>query len=151
MNPYDNIYNEKLGELIKDVPYNIEHIIDGFNTHVINALSHNTDISLSCTIEEFERVFLVASESGKWFMPEMFVAIEAVKSIPLQKSLFSELKPYIDVRKELNDMQAKWNEIAAPYMAEARKFAEDKAKRDAREIQSKQKLVALNGRSLSGK
>lgn len=151
MNIYDNIYNEKLGELIKDVAFPHTDVYEFFNGHVLNALRHNTEVSLSASLDEYKAVYLVAVNNEKWFMPEMFVALEAVRSIPPSKSLCANTFDWIETREVFNSMQTKWDTIAAPHMKEAREFTEAKAKRDSRELQAKQKLVALNGTKLHAK
>ncbi|MCD6012891.1 MAG: hypothetical protein K0Q79_2753 [Flavipsychrobacter sp.] len=158
MNPYDIIYNEKLGELLKDVQFIFDterHKIHvpTFNTFVVNALKYHTETTLDCSLSEYKQVYRNASLERKWFMPEMFVALQAVKSLPPKDSLLGtgeclDIEMYIERREDWDYLLNQWNTIAAPYMAEARKFAEDKAKRDQRELQTKSKLVQLNGQRL---
>ena len=161
MNIYDQIYNEKLGELIKDItfPFN-----DGewnvheptFDTFVLNALRHHTPQTLSCSLAEYKQVYLTAYKERKWFMPEMFVALSAVRSLQPKDSLMGrgeclDIEMWIGRHEDWQMLSDKWNTIAAPYMEQARKFAEDKARRDKRQLEAKSKLVQLNGKQLHAK
>lgn len=160
MNIYDQIYNEKLGELIKDIPFPEREIygIDSgsmFGTLVINALKHHTEDTLQCSLEEYERVATMFSYLSPWYcpMPEMYVALQAVKSI-VPKDLpehNNRIEDYIMLKRHWDRMQGIWDTIAAPYKEQARKFAEDKARRDKRELEAKSKLVQLNGKQLHAK
>lgn len=149
MNIYDQIYNEKLGELIKDIAFT--YTVRNFNGQVLNALKYHSETTLDCSLEEYEKVYLIAVYNGKWFMPEMFVALQAVKSITQHNSDYTNIIDWIAGRKSLNEMSETWNTIAAPYMEQARKFAQDKAKRDKRELEAKSKLVQLNGKPAHAK
>ena len=149
MNIYDQIYNEKLGELIKDILY--EGIVVGeFNELVEKAILRNTHESLSCSIPEYLKVFENATCYADWFMPEMFIAIRAMQSLTPHDTGNTPLL-WVSKRDDIIAMASAWNEIAAPYMEQARKFAQDKARRDKRELEAKSKLVQLNGRPAHAK
>lgn len=150
MNIYDQIYNEKLGELIKDIAYPESDIVSEFATDLMAALKHCTDASLSCSLDEYEQVYNTALNDSKWFLPEMFVAIQAVTSINPTQLGYSPLK-WVNRKRSFIAMLTTWNTIASPYMEQARKFAEDKARRDKRELEAKSKLVQLNGKQLHAK
>ena len=150
MNIYDQIYNEKLGELIKDIPFPESDISSEFVADVMAALKHCTDTSLSCSLDEYEQVYNTALNDSKWFLPEMFVAIQAVTSVNPTQLGYSALK-WVNRKRLFIAMLAEWDTIAAPYKDEARKFAEDKARRDKRELEAKSKLVQLNGKQLHAK
>jgi len=149
MNIYDQIYNEKLGELIKDILY--EGIVVGeFNELVEKAILRNTHESLSCSIPEYLKVFENATCFADWYLPEMFIAIRAMQSLTPHDMGVTPLL-WVSKRDDILAMASAWNTIAAPYMDEARKFAEDKARRDKRELEAKNRLVNLNGRPAHAK
>jgi len=150
MNIYDQIYNEKLGELIKDIPYPESDIVTEFATDLFSALKHCTDTSLSCSTDEYEQVYNTALNDSKWFMPEMFVALQAVTSVNPTQLGYSPLK-WVNRKRSYLAMRTTWNTIASPYMEQARKFAQDKARRDKRELEAKNRLVNLNGRPAHAK
>lgn len=150
MNIYDQIYNEKLGELIKDIPYPESGMITEFTADVMSALKHCTDTSLSCSTDEYEQVYNTALNDSKWFLPEMFVALQAVTSVNPTQLGYSPLK-WVNRKRLFIAMLTTWDTIAAPYKDEARKFAEDKARRDKRELEAKSKLVQLNGKPAHAK
>lgn len=153
MNPYDIIYNEKLGELLKDVVYPYFGFIEDFPKTVLNALRFHSEVTLGCSIEEYESVyktFRYPTPTHIYSMQHVFVGLQASMNIlPYQMFKDHEVSQYWQKKMELIVMHNRWNEIAAPYMEQARKFAEDKAKRDQRELQAKSKLVQLNGKSFA--
>lgn len=152
MNPYDIIYNEKLGELLKDVQYVGAAVnMPTFCYFVINALPHHTEKSLDCSIDEYMKVYSAAKTGGAWFMPEMYIALLAVSSLAPKDSLLGtadclDLEMWVWRKKDWEDMATLWQTIAAPYEKEAKEFAINKAKRDQRELQSKAKIYDLSGK-----
>lgn len=154
MNPYDEIFNEKLGELMKDIIYP-EHEIYGndsgskFGALVMNALQYHTEATLSCSLKEYEHVVDIFSYLSPYHCPMscMFVALQAVQSITPKDlpEFYNKPKDYIILRKEIIRMNAVWETIAAPYKKQAQEHATNKAKRDARELEAKSKIFKLNG------
>lgn len=124
MKDYNSLFNEKLGELIKDIDYPKESASPIFNCWVQSALKHHTETTLQCTLAEYEKVYealgLLSTEQCK--MPTMYLALNATMSVtPAQ--LYSDGKfdasLYISAKKELIEMKRTWDTIAAPYIKQA--------------------------------
>ena len=120
MNIYDQIYNEKLGELIKDVQFitpNLRHVeksqfkLDeiNLNKHVLNALRYYSEVTLDCSFQEYETVyktFALESPTGIIFMPEMFIALTAIsRCTPNQLFADNEVGNYILIKRAVIQMQ----------------------------------------------
>lgn len=124
MKDYNSLFNEKLGELIKDIDYPKESASPMFNDWVQSALRYHTETTLGCTLAEYENVYKAFGlfNTDICQMPAMYLALNATMSVtPVQ--LYSEGKfdasPYISAKKELIEMKRTWDAIAAPYIKQA--------------------------------
>ncbi len=154
MNKYDKLFNDRLGELMKDIVFEHELLSKfNFNEQVINALQFHTETSLDCSLDEYERVHQCAESllhapatSQKWGMAEMYIALIAVQSLSPKDALIS-IPNWIGFKRHYIILGEHWEQIAAPYKTIARYDVAKTAKRDEREIAAKGKLVQLNGKS----
>lgn len=120
MKDYNSLFNEKLGELIKDVPYPESCIIEGFGKTVLSALKHHNELTLEVSLQEYMRVFRVFSSSETITMQTMYVALQATMSLrPTQMFESSEVSQYCTLKGKLISMKSTWDAIAAPYIKQA--------------------------------
>jgi len=132
MKDYNKLFNEKMAELLKDVPF--EHELLGkfdFNQQVLLALLHNSDVTLDCSIDEFENVGLCASGIKEAFMPEMFIALKAVQTI-LPKDSGVSISNWIGFKRNYKILAGQWDIIAQPFIKIAQEYVNEEAKNDAR-------------------
>lgn len=153
MNPYDIIYNEKLDSLLQDVMFPKDIISGLFPNDLKHALQFYTADMLQISIAEYRRLYEYSiGNTLVTPMPIVFVGAKAIKGLTPSQWISCDsdrINHYLYMNELYSAIENKWNEIAAPYMEQARKFAEDKAKRDQRELQAKSKLVQLNGKSFA--
>ncbi len=152
LNKYEEIFNEKLGDLIKDVPYPFAHSHRFLMERAGIAMQFHTCESLEISIDEYEIVANRVTDP-LFNLPDnqmafVHTALLAVKLItPAQFGI--SLWQYAEHKRVFNDMQRIWDETAAPYIKQSTEYAQSIAKRDERELSAKSKLKGLNGKSLA--
>jgi len=155
MNIYDQIYNEKLDSLLKDVMFPKDKMAIHFANDLNHALQYYTAEMLQISLSEYRRLYEYLY--GNTFvtpMPILFIGIKAIQGLtPSQWTNCDgdKINHYLYINQVYSDIAEQWNTIASPYMEQARKFAEDKARRDKRELEAKNRLVNLNGRPAHAK
>ena len=157
MNKYDEIFNEKLGELMKGVIYPESNILGnefghGFSDLVVKAISQKTEIDLQCSIDEYERVYDIFKKGEPYncSMPAMFIALEAIMSLsPIELFKDHQVDMYIACKRSFIEMKRTWDTIAAPHIKEAQEYAKKVAERDQREAAVKANIKGSKGKIIT--
>ncbi len=149
MNKYDQLFNEKLGELMKGVEYPAENIAPNFEMFVTTALIEYTELNLDCSLKEYDAVYK-SVVSSTWFMPEMFIALNAVKALSVAKCGSLSIDEWIAQKTRYNQMSKIWDELSAPYIKQAQEYVQKQAQSDIEKekamsgFKPKKKLITLS-------
>ena len=149
MNKYDQIFNEKLGELLKDIDFPFGEYSPSFlKEQTAKALMYHTPDTLEISVSEFSSIVSWCSSNGDTAkMPTIHTALLTVKALGA-KQFECTLDAYVSKIQGFSGLQSVWDSIAAPLMDEATKYAQSIAKRDARELAVKSNVKGTNGRPL---
>ena len=135
MDKYTTIYNDKLNELMKDVPFGDHPVFAKFDfgEQVLNAMLYHTEQSLDISLDEYEKVCDLAAMPefvvSNWTMTLMFIALSAVRTIAPKYSKYT-LPNWIGFKRHYYDLGTQWDKIAAPYIEQAKQVAKDAAQAD---------------------
>lgn len=132
MTKYDIIFNEKLNELMGEVIFPEREIWlhmeeSQFGQLVCNAFKYHTEGSLSCSLDQYEKVYdrFRCLPPYDIAMPEMFIALQAIAMI-IPNNLpqhNNNPKDYVVMKREINRMSEVWETIAAPYVEQAKQYS----------------------------
>lgn len=150
MNKYDQLFNEKLGEALKEIPFNFYSYSPLFVRDIITkCLPYHTTDSLQISIAEYARfIAWLYDNEAIATMPTMHNCFTAFANItPHQMSISCSF--YLEVKEVFEAMQKTWDEIAKPHIEAVQKEVAEIAKRDTREAEAKNKIRGKNGKIIS--
>lgn len=141
---FDQIFNERMTALIKEVEFPMDKVPDGFRDYLTLALPVLTHHKLQCSLDEFISVCHYAANCCTLSMTSAWIALQATRSVAA-KEIGVDMHLWAEMNKLLEVMVVDFNEVSAPYKEQAAKETDDELDRmikEARDAEEKERISA---------
>lgn len=140
---YDQVFNEKLGEMLKGVEFPFAPFSPEFLKEAVRkAMPYHTDGSLQCSIDEYEFVDIWAVKNSKIKAdyPLIFVALTAANNTTPQQYDIDTTK-WIEWKRIFAKLLNTWYAGTLEYRTEASDCANEAMKAQQKEFEKEQRKI----------